>query len=153
MNSYRDKALEKLRAAGLKITKQRQLIVDLLMETDKALSPYEMQSILKKRGVAADVVTIYRVLDLLEQLSLAHKVQAFNGYIRCQKNKSSTCHHYLLCKNCHRVDEVEGDDLADIQQRIRREHRFRIDSHYLEFIGLCSVCQKASPVQKAKGRT
>ena len=141
------RSLEKLADEGLKITKQRHLIVDLLNKSDRALSPYEMRDILKKRGIKADVVTIYRVLELLEKLSLAHKVLAFNGYIRCSTDQNESCHHYLLCKNCHRVDEVHGENLENVEKRIRKNYNFKIDSHYLEFIGLCANCRaKASAV-------
>lgn len=150
MNAYTKNALKKLQTAGLKITKQRQLIVDLLTKSAKALSPYEMRDILKKQGIKADVVTIYRVLELLEKLSLAHKVLAFNGYIGCSTFSKTSCHHYLLCKNCHRAQEVEGDDLSQIEKRIRKIEHFRIDSHYLEFIGLCAKCQKKAPGQKER---
>lgn len=140
-------ALEQLKAAGLKITKPRQMIVDLLAKSDKALSPYEMRDLLKKDKINADVVTIYRVLEVLENIGLAHKVLAFNGYVRCSTakgaaQKEASCHHYLLCSNCHQVDEVEGEDLSKLEKKISQEHKFKISSHYLEFMGLCAACQK-----------
>lgn len=143
---YQQIALEKLRQAGLKITKPRQMIVDFLSSSDKALSPYEVQNLLKEKGIKADVVTIYRVFELLESLSLVHKVLAFNGYVRCHtedlNNLKDLCHHYLLCKNCKRVEEVEGEDLSNLEKKIEKTHGFKISSHYLEFMGICKDCQK-----------
>jgi Fur family ferric uptake transcriptional regulator len=146
MKNYTQIALKTLKEADFKITKQRQMIVELLAKTDKALSPYDMRNMLKKQKIKADVVTIYRVLETLEKLSLAHKVLAVNGYIRCNTEeigqKENFCHHYLLCKNCHKIDEVEGEDLSKLEKKITNEKKFQIDSHYLEFMGLCSNCQK-----------
>ena len=149
MKNYVQIALKTLKKADFKITRQRQMIVELLDKTDKALSPYDMRDMLKKQKIKADVVTIYRVLETLEKLSLAHKVLAVNGYIRCnteeigmQKAGKNFCHHYLLCKNCHKIDEVEGEDLSKLEKKITTEKKFQIDSHYLEFMGLCSDCQK-----------
>lgn len=146
MDKYSKIALEKLKDAGLKITKPREMIVNLLAQSDKALSPYEMRDTLKKKKINADVVTIYRVLEVLENIGLAHKVLAFNGYIHCNTENlvgaRKACHHYLLCKRCHKVDEVEGEDLSKLEFKINKEQKFQIDSHYLEFMGLCDACQK-----------
>ena len=152
MKNYAQYALKILKEAGFKTTKQREMIVNLLAKTDKALSPYDMRDILKKQKINADVVTIYRVLETLEKLSLAHKVLAVNGYIRCNtkelgKNKIF-CHHYLLCKNCHKIDEVEGEDLTKLEKKIENKKKFKIESHYLEFTGLCKDCQKKLKVRE-----
>ena len=145
MDNYINFALNKLKEDGLKITHPRQMIVKFLAKSQKVLSPYEMRDLLKKQKINADVVTIYRVLEVLEKMSLAHKVLAFNGYIRCniksEKTKSN-CHHYFVCKQCGKVDEVEGEDLSALERKITRTYKFQIDSHYLEFLGLCAKCKK-----------
>ncbi len=145
MDNYISFALSKLKEDGLKITQPRQMIVKFLAKSKKVLSPYEMRDLLKKQKINADVVTIYRVLEVLEKMALAHKVLAFNGYIRCNikagKIKSG-CHHYFVCKKCAKVDEVEGEDLSALERKITRTHKFQIESHYLEFLGLCAKCKK-----------
>lgn len=143
MNQYIDFSVKTLKEAGLKITSQRQMIVELLAKTDKALSPYDMRAILNKQRIKADVVTIYRILETLEKLSLVHKVLAVNGYVRCNTEEfgEKTCHHYLLCKKCHKIDEVEGEDLSKLEHKIQKEKKFEVDSHYLEFTGLCGDCR------------
>lgn len=142
MKKFKQQALKMLREADFKITDQRRMIVELLAKTDKALSPYDMRDALKKRKINADVTTIYRVLETLEKLSLAHKVLAVNGYVRCNTDKPSKnfCHHYLLCKKCHKIDEVEGEDLTKLEKKIAQTKKFQIDAHYLEFTGLCKNC-------------
>ena len=142
MKNYTKYAHKKLQEAGLKITDQREIIVKLLAKSDKALSPYDMRDKLKKQRINADVVTIYRVLETLESLSLVHKVLAVNGYVKCNSEADAKfCHHYLLCKKCHKIDEVEGEDLSKLEKKIAKTKKFQIDSHYLEFTGLCKNCQ------------
>lgn len=138
-------ALEKLKEAGLKITNPRKMLVTFLAKSDKVLSPYEMKALLKKEKINADVVTIYRVLEVLESMSLVHKVQAFNGYVRCntKKMQPGVCHHYLLCRSCKKVEEVEGENLSQLEKKISQQNHFQIESHYLEFMGLCAACKKA----------
>ena len=157
MKNFTEIALEKIKETGLKITKPRQMIIKLLAQSTKALSPYDMRDLLKKKKIEADVVTIYRILETLEKISLAHKVLAFNGYIRCStesinKKNIEKCHHYLLCQKCHSVEEVKGENLSKIELKIAKEHKFKITSHYLEFMGLCKACQKKLRQQKTKAR-
>lgn len=145
MKNYTKYAIEEIKKAGLKLTKPRQQIVDFLAKSDKVLSPYEMREQLKKSKVNADVVTIYRVLDTLENMGLVHKVLALNGYVRCSTRRlknEATCHHYLVCGKCHRVEEVKGEDLSALEKRILKNRKFEIRSHYLEFMGICSLCRK-----------
>ncbi len=149
MNNYKHFALEKLQEAGYKLTRPRKLVIDLLSKNKKVLTPYEMRDTFKKRKVNADVVTIYRILETLEKLSLVHKVLALNGYSACavtgldrKKNAEQSCHHYLVCKSCHRVDEVEGENLSGLEKKIAKQYQFKIQSHYLEFTGLCKSCRK-----------
>ena len=154
MENYNDCALEQLKKYGLKITAPRKMIVQFLAKSRKALSPYEIRTMLKHQNIKADVVTIYRVLELLEKFLLAHKVLAFNGYVRCNikdmKNVQKRCHHYLICKKCHKVEEVEGENLFNIEKKISSVNHFLIESHYLEFTGLCDSCKKSSPSKKLK---
>jgi Fe2+ or Zn2+ uptake regulation protein len=147
MLDYVYHAVSKLKEAGLKITKPRKLLVELLVNTEKALSPYEMRDILMKKKIKADVVTIYRILEVLEELGLVHKVLALNAYIRCHINElgkaGRKCHHYLLCRNCHKFEEFQSDDFPPFQKMMAGYYKkFHIESHYLEFVGLCSDCQK-----------
>lgn len=145
MDQYLDSALAKLKAQHFKITPSRQKILEFLAKSNKALSPYEMKALLKGKKMKADVVTIYRILELLEKLGLVHKVLGFNGYIHCGtegKNKKTACHHYLLCKVCKKVEEVEGEDLSTLEKKIEKNVGFKIDSHYLEFMGVCRSCSK-----------
>ena len=146
--NYTQYALKKLKGDHFKITRPREMIVRLLDKSERALTPYEMRDYLNGKKIKADVVTIYRVLETLEKLSLAHKVLAFGGYIACNMNNQKKgdaikrCHHYLICNRCHRVDEVRGEDLSKLEKRIAGEHQFNIQSHYIEFIGLCKKCRE-----------
>ena len=145
MKNYNKYALKTLQESGFKITPQREMIVRFLAKSDKALSPYDIRTKLKKQKITADVVIIYRALETLEKLSLAHKVLAVNGYIRCNTDQirgKNFCHHYLLCKKCHKLDEVEGEDLTKLETKIAKTKKFRVDSHYLEFTGVCKDCAR-----------
>jgi len=97
------------------------------------------------------------VLDVLENMGLVHKVLALSRYIRCHvvpthdhpgHGGKTDCHHYLLCSNCRKVEEIEGENLENLSQKITKDYGFKIESHSLEFIGLCANCQKLKVPKK-----
>ncbi len=150
MSEYRKFALEKLKDAGFKITKPRSILIELLEKYKKVLTPYEMRDLLKSVDINADIVTIYRILDAFEKLGLVHKVLALNGYVACDTDDLSSkrsdleCHHSIVCKVCHRVEEVHGDDLSNLRKKITQKYGFLIEAHTLEFIGICKKCASKS---------
>lgn len=142
MQNYHDYALRILKENSYKITKPREILLRFFAENEKVLTVPEMQSLLKKKKIYTDKVTIYRIIETFESLGLIHKVMALNGYIRCHARKliQSKCHHYLLCRNCRKAEEVEGENLYNLEKKIIQQNKFKVELHYLEFIGLCKQC-------------
>ncbi|MGL5831253.1 MAG: Fur family transcriptional regulator [Candidatus Altimarinota bacterium] len=141
--SYKKLAAEKLQQNGFKLTKPRLMLLELLEKTDRALSPYDMKDMLAKQKIKADVVTIYRILEVLEQNALVHKILSLGRFTKCCLDDSADeCHHYLICKNCHKIEEISGDDLEKLEAKIAKESGFEILSHNLELTGICGDCRK-----------
>lgn len=140
--SYKDLAVQKLQKQGFKLTKPRLMLLELLAKTDKALSPYDMKDLLAKQKIKADVVTIYRILEVLEENSLVHKILSLGRFTKCcLEEEQSDCHHYLICQNCHKIEEISGDDLEKLEVKVAKQTGFKIISHNLELTGLCSKCR------------
>lgn len=148
--NFLDNALQLMKNNNLKLTKPRLMVVEFLANEQKAMTPYEIRDKLSKDQRKADVVTLYRVLDELEKIGLVHKVITLGRYVRCDDQDFvdhidhdvlDSCHHYLICENCHKVEEVSGEDLSSIEKKIAKNTGFQIKSHTLEFLGLCKACQ------------
>jgi len=153
-SSFVDHALEVLKSQGLRITRQRRLVLAVLDTTDEALSAYEMKDRLTAQGEAIDTVSIYRIFDCLETHQLVHRVLS-SGKVRrcalgdetaCDKHQHHHCHHFLICQGCGRTDELHCPEILD-QLEARLEalavspSGFRITGHHLELMGLCPACQ------------
>jgi Fur family transcriptional regulator, ferric uptake regulator len=140
---YQQIAIEKLQKSGFKLTKPRLMLLELLEKTDRALSPYDMKEMLAKQKIKADVVTIYRILEVLEKNALVHKILSLGRFTKCSlDNSDNDCHHYLICQNCHKIEEISGDDLEKLEGKIAKESGFEILSHNLELTGICAECKK-----------
>lgn len=148
MAGYADEAMHVLKERGYRITKPRLRVVELLAGTDEALSPYEIKDRLDAAGTHVDTVSIYRILECLEENHLIHRVLT-TGKVRrcdleqeehCHLEQTDHCHHNLVCKACGTVQEVHCPGVQAIIDEVAKASGFRIEQHHLEFSGLCRKC-------------
>lgn len=131
-----------LRDRGYKTTRQRKLVLQMLDEAQGPLSPYDIQGLLQARGKHVNRVTIYRVLDLLCSLNLAHKVPSTGRFIRCSLDAQEGCHRFLICQRCGMVCEFADKALCQEENEFARGFGFHTEHHLSEFLGLCSRCHR-----------
>ena len=131
-----------LQAQGHKATKPRKLVLEILEETEKPLSPYDIQGILRARGKHLNHVTIYRILDLLCSLNLVHKVLSSGGFVKCNLAAIEGCHRFMVCQQCGAIQEFADKELCQEENEFARDLGFHTEHHLSEFSGLCSQCYK-----------
>jgi Fur family zinc uptake transcriptional regulator len=131
-----------LQAQGYKATKPRKLVLEVLEETEKPLSPYDIQGILQTRGKYLNHVTIYRILDLLCRLNLAHKMLSSGGFVRCSLDVTEGCHRFMVCQDCGAIQEFADEGLCQKENEFAQNLGFHTEHHLSEFSGLCSRCHK-----------
>jgi Fe2+ or Zn2+ uptake regulation protein len=132
-----------LQAQGYKATKPRKLVLEVLEETEKPLSPYDIQGILRARGKYLNHVTIYRILDLLCSLNLAHKMLSSGGFVKCSLDAAEGCHRFMVCQQCGTIQEFADKGLCQGENEFARNLGFHTEYHLSEFFGLCSDCNKS----------
>lgn len=145
MDNFAAQAESRLKEAGYRLTNSRRLVIGTLAEADRALSPYGIIEQLRARGsgAAPDVVTVYRVLDLLGTLDLVHRVHTVNGYVACSRLRVDGCHHHpVICARCGNIDEIDGHQVEPLTQP-QGADGWLITGHILEFSGLCPACRAA----------
>ena len=148
MTEYKHYALSVLKNRGFRITKPRQLVVELLDQTTQALSAYEIKEKLDSSGEKVDTVSIYRILECLEDNHLIHRLLSSGKVLRCQLEHESTCHldqqdhchHLLICEKCLNIQEVHCPGAEDLVARVEKHASFVVKRHNMEFLGLCGAC-------------
>jgi Fur family ferric uptake transcriptional regulator len=129
---------EKLRGSGYRLTPQRELILDAVDRLGHA-TPDEVLSEVRKHSTAVNVSTVYRTLEVLEELGLvrhAHLSDRAPTYHSVRDHE----HFHLVCRNCHRVISVDPDVLQPLVTRLRAEHGFEPDVGHLTVHGTCQDC-------------
>jgi Fur family ferric uptake transcriptional regulator len=134
---------ERLRAQGYRLTPQRELILDAV-DTLGHATPDEVLAEVRKSSSALNISTVYRTLEVLEQLGLvrhAHLSDRAPTYHSVGDHE----HFHLVCRNCHKVISVDPDVLQPTLTRLREEFAFEADVGHLTVFGRCVDCQSKSP--------
>jgi Fur family zinc uptake transcriptional regulator len=138
-------SIRTLQAQGYRATKPRKLVLQVLEEIERPLSPYDIQDILRARGRHLNHVTIYRILDLFCRLNLAHKMLSMGGFVKCSLNAPEGCHRFMVCQDCGAIQEFADEGLCRGENQFARGLGFHTEHHLSEFSGLCSQCYRKQP--------
>jgi len=114
----------------------------VLEDMKEPLSPYDIQGVLRARGKHLNHVTIYRILDLLCSLNLAHKMLSSGRFVKCSLHATESCHRFMVCQDCGAIQEFADKGLCQKENEFARNLGFHTEHHLSEFSGLCSRCQK-----------
>jgi len=131
-----------LRRHDYKLTSQRRAILKVLSSSQEHLTPAEIYQRVYQEHPGIGLVTIYRSLNILNELGLICEVHAGGNSRRYIVRREPEHHHHLICSGCGAVINFTGCDLSQLGERLSRETGFEIESHLLEFLGHCRDCQK-----------
>ena len=135
---------EKLKEKGYKLTPQRRATLDTVIENQgKHLSTEEIYDIVKERCPEIGLATVYRTLQLLDELEVISKINFDDGCSRYELNtrEDHHQHHHLICVKCGGITEVEVDLLEELEEEIEKNYDFEITNHKVKFFGHCSKCK------------
>jgi Fur family ferric uptake transcriptional regulator len=136
------KVVAALRQHGYKITPQRQAVIQVITSSQDHLTPADMYQKVHQDHPNIGLVTVYRTLEILDKLGLICEVHAGDSCRSYLGRRPSGHHHHLICSDCGIVIDFTECELEVLSQRLSQETGFEIDSHLLEFTGLCQACQR-----------
>jgi Fur family ferric uptake transcriptional regulator len=140
MNKNTDSDAVKL--SGLRITKCRSAILDVLEQSEQPISAEQIFLELKEKNVTANLSTVYRTLDVLEEKNLATKL-SITGDNRALYEFNRMVHrHYLVCLGCKKIIAINSCPLEDYEKRLAKETDYLISGHRLDIYGYCPECRR-----------
>ena len=131
---------ERLRSSGKRLTPQRELILRAVDALGHA-TPDEVLAEVRKQSSAVNISTVYRTLEVLEELGLvkhAHLSDRAPTYHSVAGHE----HFHLVCRNCHRVISVDAGVLDPLLERLRTDEGFTADVGHLTVFGRCDQCEE-----------
>ena len=129
-----------LRARGLRLTPQREMILTAVEELEHA-TPDQVLAHVRQSSAAVNISTVYRTLEVLEELGLvrhAHLSDRAPTYHSVREHE----HFHLVCRNCGRVTSVDPHVLSALRATLQDEEGFEMDVGHLTIFGTCGEgCQ------------
>ncbi|AWZ48755.1 Fur family transcriptional regulator [Hathewaya limosa] len=136
---------EVLKDKGYKLTPQRRAILNSIIENNgNHLTVEELYEKVKKDCPEIGLATVYRTVQLLEEVGFICKLDFDEGCSRYElvNENEEHHHHHLICNICGKVIEVEGDLLGELEKNIEDNYEFKILNHNVKFYGICKDCKK-----------
>jgi Fur family transcriptional regulator, ferric uptake regulator len=125
---------------GMRMTNQRNLILEYLLKTDHHVGMEEIAKALRPNGVGK--VTVFRALKMLEEANLIDKFTGSDGKSRYEINMERPHHDHLICVICGSIQEVQWPQIEKIQEKACRDLGFTPTFHRHEVFGRCKNCNK-----------
>lgn len=145
INVILDHVAKSCAARGKQLTAKRQLVLKALLHADKALSAYDLVDYCKEYFEEfIQVMTVYRVLDFLENEHFAHKLKVSNKYIMCSHILCDHDHgtpQFLICSKCDKITEqtIAPIIMTGLQSQAKQKG-FTVTQPQLEISGVCDEC-------------
>ena len=139
-----DKAL---RARGYRVTPQRQLVLAAVTKLEHA-TPEEIWADVQQTASGVNISTIYRALELLEQLGLVTHTHLGHGAPRYHLAAEAE-HVHLVCAECGRITQVSPGAVAPLVSALADDYGFQTDVGHLTVFGRCASCRASAAAEGA----
>ena len=127
-----------LRARGYRLTPQRQLVLQAVGELGHA-TPDEIVTAVRRTAAGVNISTVYRTLELLEELGLVTHTHLGHG-APTYSVATGDDHVHLVCRDCGEVAEAPPDVVAPVVEQLAATHGFSVDVGHFAVFGRCAAC-------------
>ena len=137
-----------LRQGGLKYTKQREVLLKALYNSDIHYTPESLYMEIKRNepDLNVGIATVYRTLNLLEEAEMVTSI-SFGSAGKKYELANKPHHDHMICKNCGKIIEFENQTIERQQSLIAKEHGFKLTGHLMQLYGICSDCNHKAKVK------
>lgn len=124
---------------GLRVTKTRQLLFEVLQSASMPQSVPELQEALAKKKYTPNKTTLYREIEKLVTSGALVKVQL--SETRVSYELAGDHHHHFVCQVCSRVTRISFcEQVMKTLGTLLTEQGKKVTRHNLEFFGVCEFC-------------
>lgn len=128
-----------LRSRGLRWTPRRRVVLEVLSEASGHLTGAEIVERCRRRDPATVPSTVYRTLDVLEELGLVRHGHGADGREEYHVRPSDE-HGHLHCERCGGRWDIARSEVAEFVAHIERHRGFSVDLSHVTLVGRCSSC-------------
>jgi Fur family transcriptional regulator, ferric uptake regulator len=130
----------RLRARGLRWTPQRRVVLEVLAGVDGHVTGADLVDGCRAIDPATTPSTVYRTLDVLEELGIVSHSHGREGRQEFHVNRTAD-HGHLLCSGCGGTWELEPHEVQALVSGMHERRGFEVDVDHLTIEGRCAACR------------
>ena len=128
-----------LRKRGLRMTPQRQLILDVVVGSHGHFAADTVHQQVVRVFADVNISTVYRTLEVLEELGVVRHTHFHDGVAQYERADTAR-HHHMVCSRCGAEAEVALEVLQPLADELKRRYGFEADLAHSAITGLCRRC-------------
>ena len=134
---------QRLRERGLRWTPQRRAVIEVLAGSDGHITGAELLERCRAIDPGTIPSTVYRTLDVLEDLGLVQHGHGADGREEFHVGPESV-HGHLHCATCGGRWEIRAGAARAIVDGLRASDGFEVDLSHVTVVGTCADCAAAA---------
>jgi Fe2+ or Zn2+ uptake regulation protein len=151
MSESNEHLRDAFRAAGLRLTSQRQLILSVLKESNEHLDADTLYDQAKARASDISLATVYRTLSVLREMGLVEEHRLGEEHYHYEAVREEP-HYHFTCRECGEVIEFDTPLVAQIEQELSEQEGVRVTNAHLHLTGYCAQCKDKAGEQSNHGK-
>ena len=138
-----------LATKNLRITAQRQAIVDTVFSTEEHFTAEQLLEWSRQRDRSVSRATVYRTLPLLTESGLVREMDFGKDYKFYDPNYAEhPNHNHIICNDCEKIVEFESDKIEKLENEISHKLGFAVKTQRLQITGSCEELKKLGACKK-----
>jgi Fur family ferric uptake transcriptional regulator len=133
--------IEAIRARGGRLTRQRQLVLEILEENQEHLDAETLYQYARKRDRRIGIATVYRTLAFLKAAGLVDERRFGEGHSLFEAAQDDRPHYHFNCVSCGQVIEFEAPQVMDTARKLCESRGLQVMEVHLHFCGYCEHCR------------
>ena len=135
-----DEVIDRIRAAGGRITPSRRAILTALVRSPHHPDAETLAADARAIDPSVHVATVYRTLETLQNMGVISHVHFGHG--RSTYHLSSDNHHHAVCDECGAVIQIDSGPMQHLAEEVMAAHGFEVNTHHFALVGRCEDCRR-----------
>lgn len=126
---------------GLKLTRQREMIVKAFLATKDHMDIETLTKKIRHKYPRIGAATVYRTMHFLKEAGIASERHFGTRYAVYEPLFPHQHHDHLICLSCQEIIEFENPEIEILQDKVAKKYRYTLETHKHELYGYCSNCR------------
>src|SRR5882672_11265615 len=149
--STKKRFLQFLAHKKLRITSQRQAIVETVFDTEEHFTAEQLLEWSRRRDKSVSRATVYRTLPLLTESGLVREMDFGKGHKFYDPNYAEhPRHNHIICQDCEKIVEFESSKIEKLENEISQRLGFALKANRLQITASCVELKKLGACRKKR---